>query len=366
MKYAVIGAAFGDEGKGVVTNYLCNRPDYGTNEVWRFSGGHQAGHTVVHDGVRHVFSNFGAGTLRGINTVWSKFCTIDPLAICREYKSLVEKGAKPYMLINPKCPVTTHYDKLKNMYNNATIKHGSCGVGFGMTLQREEAFYSLLAEDLLYPWAMHRKLDAIREYYGFDLKDYDLFEEEFLASVHEMQHLDGVSIVDTRWAASDIVYEGSQGLLLDQHYGFFPNVTRSNTGSTNIKELTRDKVNYHVVTRAYQTRHGNGPMTNEELGTDHILDDPLETNITHKYQGKFRKSMLDADLLKYAISKDPEISKGYTLCITCLEHCKDYRYTTGKGEVHSFNSKFEFSQSLARYLGCAKYLMFENHKQVGT
>lgn len=75
---AVIGAGFGDEGKGLMTDYCCQRPKYTT--VVRFNGGAQAGHTVVTpDGRRHVFSHFGSGTLRGAATFLSRFFICNPI-----------------------------------------------------------------------------------------------------------------------------------------------------------------------------------------------------------------------------------------------------------------------------------------------
>ena len=67
----VIGLGFGDEGKGITTSYLCKKLE-GTKIVVRFNGGHQAGHTVVFNGKRHIFSSWGSGTLQGIPTYWSE------------------------------------------------------------------------------------------------------------------------------------------------------------------------------------------------------------------------------------------------------------------------------------------------------
>src|SRR5690606_12238557 len=105
---AVIGIGFGDEGKGITTDFLCSRSR--NPIVVRFSGGHQAGHTVVLNGVRHVFSNFGSGTLRGAPTYWAKYCTVNPIGIINELDSLIKKGITPKLYIDEKCPITTPYD----------------------------------------------------------------------------------------------------------------------------------------------------------------------------------------------------------------------------------------------------------------
>jgi len=84
---AVIGLGFGDCGKGMVTSYLCSQTE--NPVVVRFSGGHQAGHTVYHkNGEGHICSNFGAGVLQGVPTFWSDKCTVDPIGIVNEMDAL--------------------------------------------------------------------------------------------------------------------------------------------------------------------------------------------------------------------------------------------------------------------------------------
>lgn len=90
MRKAVIGLGFGDEGKGITTDYLCSKTK--NPLVVRFCGGSQVGHTVVHNGIRHVFSSFGSGTLRGVPTYWSHKCALDPIGMLNELDVLKEKG----------------------------------------------------------------------------------------------------------------------------------------------------------------------------------------------------------------------------------------------------------------------------------
>ena len=112
---AVIDCGFGDSGKGKVVSYFCSYFDHPL--VIRFSGGQQAGHHVVlPDGPEHVFSNFGSGTLQGIPTYWSKYCTVDPVGILNELDILKDKGVEPKLYIDSFCPVTTPYEKTFNIY----------------------------------------------------------------------------------------------------------------------------------------------------------------------------------------------------------------------------------------------------------
>jgi adenylosuccinate synthase len=320
---AVIGLGFGDEGKGLFTDYLCSQS---TNPlIIRFSGGQQAGHTVVSNGIRHVFSNFGAGSLKGAPSYFSRFCTIDPIGIVNELSVLLDKGIKPLLFIDAKCPVTTPYDV---HYNQANNKHGSCGVGVGDTINREENYYSLTFADLFYPWVLETKLKLIQAFYS-DHKDASL--TNFLECCDLITHSIHIEKIDGLPKNNySYLFEGSQGLLLDKNYGFFPHVTRSNTGTQNVLSLLgHDTFSVYLITRAYQTRHGDGPLSNESI-PHNIAKNPLETNVKNTHQGELRIALLDVSLLEYAINKDDYLrtTKNKSLVITCLDHIQnEYRFT---------------------------------------
>lgn len=351
---AVIGLGFGDEGKGACVSSLC--PSLNNPIIVRYSGGQQAGHTVMDGKKRHIFSNFGSGTIHGAPTYWSHYCTIDPVGIMNEYEILSEKGIKPKLLIDRRCPITTPYDKQHNQKTDNV--NGTCGVGVGSTFQREEDHYSLTALDLLFPFIFVRKLEAIKEYYLNILGGYSSADEsDFLTCCLKIIGCSDIDIVDgpekTDREKRDFVFEGSQGLLLDQNIGFFPHVTRSNVGSKNILEMGFTPYVY-LVTRAFQTRHGPGPMTNENR--DHkIKDNTWETNVTNEYQGKFRKSYLDLDLLRYGLEKDPYIrdTKNKELIITCMDLVPDYSYTL-RGLLMGLEDEKSFARAIANYLQIEK------------
>ncbi|MDU9048830.1 MAG: adenylosuccinate synthetase [Candidatus Electrothrix sp. Rat3] len=348
---AVIGAGFGDEGKGLFTDYLCRNAERPL--VIRFSGGQQAGHTVVHNGVRHVFSNFGSGTLQGVPSYFAKFCTIDPVGIVNELDVLLNKGVDPLLYIDAECPVTTPYDI---RYNQQHHPHGSCGVGVGATINREEHFYSLTFADLFFPWVLETRLKLIKEFYSEYSSNVDL--EDFL-------HCCSV-LIRPPWVRmsrgmppepfSEYIYEGSQGLLLDQHYGFFPHVTRSNTGTNNILSLCADHVpEIYLITRAYQTRHGLGPMSHENL-PHNIQVNPQETNVRNRFQGKFRRSLLDLSLLEYAMQRDRLIAADHDKClvITCLDHISDEYRLVLQGQIVYCDDEDDFVKRIAEHLKMRK------------
>ncbi|MCI5144118.1 MAG: adenylosuccinate synthetase [Candidatus Electrothrix sp. AR3] len=343
----IIGAGFGDEGKGLFTDYLCRTCK--NPLVIRFSGGQQAGHTVMTGGIRHIFSNFGSGTLQGAASYFSKFCTIDPVGLVNELEVLLEKGIKPLLFIDSQCPVTTPYDIRRNQHHHP---HGSCGVGVGDTINREENHYSLTFADLFYPWVLETRFDLIRAFYQeyADISKADFFD--CCAAIIDSPYIQkSYGLPQGSW--SDHIYEGSQGLLLDQHYGFFPYVTRSNTGTTNAVAIAGTKsLEIYLITRAYQTRHGDGPMSNEIL-PHNIKINKRESNTTNCFQGAFRRTLLDLDLLEYAISRDNLIrsSSNRHLVITCLDHIRDeYRFIWKGHIVHSANEA-NFIRRIGEILG---------------
>lgn len=347
---AVIGCGFGDEGKGRVVDCLCShRHD---SIVVRFSGGHQAGHHVVTETKEHVFSNFGSGSLRGVPTYWSRFCTVDPIGILNELYALSKIDVSPKLFIDKKCPVTTIFDKAYNCLLDSWNKHGTCGVGFGQTIQREEDRCSLLFEDLFNPTIFEIKLEMIKKYYGNKIA---IGNEDFCSFVRACKRIIDTPNVylgdeSTISTFDSIIFEGSQGLLLDQDIGFFPHVTRANTGSRNILKMGFEP-EIILVTRAYQTRHGNGPMTNENL-KHNIKPNPFERNIDGGLQGKFRTSPLDLDLLKYAISRDDYIkTAGTRLVITCLDLVCNQYTLTNNGKFTNYLNEERFVEAIGSILG---------------
>lgn len=352
MNKAVIGLGYGDEGKGQVTDYLASSPHYPL--VVRYCGGHQAGHTVIANGVRHVFSNFGSGTIRYASTYWMRHCTVSPVGVFNEFQELTRKGLTPLLYIDKDCPIVTPYDKTVNRTNDKMLSNGTCGLGFGTTLQREENFYHLQYLDLFNPFIFKMKLEAIKTYYGYSGCPQTDTITEFLKCCEFM--VENIPCVDeTKMENVDLLFEGAQGLMLDQDIGFFPHVTRSNTGSKRIRQYDPK---YYLVTRAYQTRHGAGPMSNENL-PHNIKKNPDETNVFNEWQRDFRIALLDVDMLEYAIKKDNlEYSKPF-LCITCLEHVRnDYRFTR-HGQIVYCRHEREFCTKIAKELKIDYVLGFD-------
>ena len=344
----VIGANFGDEGKGLITDFYA-APHGGAALVARFNGGAQAGHTVVTpEGQRHVFSHFGSGSFAGTPTFLSRFFVCNPILFLKERKILGAKNAIPPVYVDSTAGITTPYDMMINQIAEEARgngRHGSCGMGFGETIERNSAAgFALVHGDLMEAGGLQEKLRLIRDQWvpqrlqalnitspaekWRERLSSDALVQNFMTDVAE--YLDATKpaaasfLHDTK---RRIVFEGAQGLLLDQGHAWFPHVTRSHTGVRNVLTLAEDAgldtLNVTYITRAYATRHGAGPLPHELARAPYprIKD---ETNVTNDWQGSLRFGWLDADLLAATIQSDlSRHSAGIRLrpglAVTCLD-----------------------------------------------
>ncbi len=357
LRKAVIGLQFGDEGKGRVVSQLCrNAAELGQFPyVIRYSGGGQAGHRVVHDGKEHIFSNFGSGTFSGATTVWTRNCPFSPAAFLTERSVLSCKGVKPHVVIDPECPVVLPGDVARSIQVARATGNGSVGVGIGAALEREEQHYSLRVKDCFYLPVFEARLQSVTAYYA----ELGIFNDpveshalrNIVVSLYKDKFVDFIKIPDLGYPSKTVhVYESSQGVLLDKDKGFFPHVTRSSVGYGAIGEKM-DKVIY--VTRAYQTRHGPGFMTNENI--PHNIRNPQDDiyrDCDNSYRGEFRTALLDLDLLLYALRADrPPEGVEVELAVTCTDQIRDDLRMTHAGEVKTFGTLNEFLSYIQTFTG---------------
>jgi len=384
---AVIGAQFGDEGKGRVTDHYAAEAGC-DGIVIRFNGGAQAGHTVVTpDGLRHVFSHVGSGAFAGAATFLSRFFVSNPILFLKEMAILAAKGVEPAIYVDPQSPVTTPYDMMINQIverERGGNRHGSCGVGFGETIERNlTPAYALTVADLADLSALAAKLDAIRRDYapvrlarlGFAdafVRNADLFRSDAILEHYvadAQRFVETVAVADARTATRGrhLLFEGAQGLLLDQDRGFFPHVTRSNTGLRNVltlaEELDLERLEVTYATRAYSTRHGAGPLPRElpEKPFPGVVD---ATNVPNAYQGTLRFGWLDLDVLRDAIAEDladavrlPGLSIKTRLAITCLDQVGDEKVTYYSGGMWRRASIEAFVAAVSRTVGASDVLV---------
>ena len=326
--YAVIGAGFGDEGKGQITDFLCD-PD---KTVVRFNGGSQAGHTVeTADGTRHVFSQIGSGAFKGAKTHLSRFMVVNPVYFMREYSILSEKlNVIPEITASNQCLIVTPWDVDANQsleVKRGEKRHGSVGHGIFQTIQRSynpdfrltfgevfEGFSS--ADDMA---ILYKKLCRIIAYYGYSdeyliTEDYQVRFKAFMGSCANMLEHISIELDDSIAARRECVFEGAQGLLLDPNSGFFPHVTPTYTGLRNIMHFLGDTdcfLQPVYVTRSFLTRHGEGLMYKDVQNDltknfENSFNDlpPDATNVVNPWQGNLRRSFLSIPQLRHAIDKD--------------------------------------------------------------
>jgi adenylosuccinate synthase len=361
----VIGLGFGDEGKGRTTDYLCRQSP--APLVIRFSGGQQAGHTVVTtEGKRHVFSSIGAGSFAGAPTYWSRYCSFAPENLWNEWQAFAAtQGSKPVLIVDALAQVTTPYDVFQNRAAEKTSPNGSCGMGFGATMERNENSPNrLYVQDLFYPQVLEQKLLAIGEYYRRKtqqpllMKDLEPLVQQFkavlpqvLPCIEVVRERDFFSRQIQQRGFSHLVFEGSQGILLDRDFGFFPNVTRAYTTSRKaiqlIERYNLGKPEIYYITRAYQTRHGKGFLSNENLLLEYTRN-PIETNQYNEWQGHQRVSPLDLNILHYALNSDANFSAAArkNLVITCLDQIAGPISATLDGQMLHFEEPAEVLEYL--------------------
>ena len=344
---AVIGANDGDEGKGLMTDYHV-APAGQDGIVVRFNGGAQAGHTVTTPGgVRHVFSHIGSGALAGAATFLSRHFVCHPTMFFKEAAGL---PALPRVFVDDRAPLSTLYDILINQIverHRGKGRHGSCGMGIGETIERNlDPDFALSVADLRHGagYLLHR-LAAIRRDYvprrlaRLGIPVLDTEAAEWLASDIAMQRYAHAAMQFCRATHlarpsmladyAQVVFEGAQGLLLDQDRGAFPYVTRSHTGIRNALDVAAEAgieaLDVTYVSRAYLTRHGAGPLANELQGPPYAgIED--RTNVPNEFQGTLRFAYLDLDLLERTIRADfgdapawPGIAVRLNVALTCLD-----------------------------------------------
>lgn len=356
----VIGANFGDEGKGLMTDYYAAKQD---SIVVRFNGGAQAGHTVVTpDGKRHVFSHIGSGSFAGAQTFLSRYFVCNPLLFRKEWDVLSPKCAIPQIHVDQASIVTTPYDMMINQIAEdlrGNSRHGSCGMGFGETIERcQHAGIALVYADLADTASLRAKLAKIQKEWlprrlaalGFTTLPEKWRERVASDGILHKFIEDTEFFLQTTQAAgasflSDtprhIVFEGAQGLMLDQTRGVFPHVTRSNTGLKNVLPLANDAgigaLNATYATRAYLTRHGAGPLENEEKAppAQGIKDD---TNVLNDWQGSLRYALLEVETLSKFIRDDLSDAAGGIkvipgLAVTCIDQMDELVTYADRGSI---------------------------------
>lgn len=367
----IVGLGYGDEGKGMTVGFLAEniRRNGGRPIVVRYNGGPQAAHNVRINGKHHTFSQFGAGFLSGADTVLSKYTLFQPYSAMKEAEALIkETGTNPLgtLSVDPNAPLLLPVHAqcnrmLETRRASNGHRHGSTGMGVGVARDYELAMHEdgttdaiPTVADLSKPFRLADKMQAQAEWlgrrWGMDFHYTRETAEEQATELHLIYSdmtASGVEFIeskealsDHRWTPDDVIFEGSQGILLDLRYGFFPHVTYGWMDADNARTLAKESnLPAPVIigcTRTYSTRHGDGPFPPQ-----HTFDVPEVDNGTGVWQGAFRTGLLDLPMLHYGAS----IVKPDVLSLSCMDLYPERVITRWRGDMNSIMEPSKYALS---------------------
>ena len=366
---AIIGANYGDEGKGLATAWFASKTSKGA--VVLTNGGPQRGHTVesMTTVERHVFHHH-CSSLKPVDFYMPSQFLVNPLEFIREKEELDKQNWKyGQAIISPDCLVTTPYDMFVNQVleiHRGAKKHGSCGFGIWATICRDKEIH-LSFTDII-DGKIESKLDAISDYslYVLEKEGVKAIPNEYMTLfksnglkkhfLNDCRHmLSEVKVEDESFLNNyeDVIFENSQGLLLSKVKGD-PHTTPSFTGMENINEICThldvDDAEICYVSRTYLTRHGVGPFPSEckkeELNPG-IID---LTNQPNKWQDSLRYGRLDISELNRRIFQD------FNKCIipnamksVMLTHFNELQIDKSKVEDLRYISSSKFFDTVEKF-----------------
>lgn len=323
----VIGANYGDEGKGLMTRHFAlDAKSKGMNPIVVFSNGTaQRGHTVDYsENMRHVYHHFGSGTGDNIPTYFAKTFLIHPMEYHREYNELIKQGIiPPYSYYEMEAKVITPFDMVVDhateewiAIQNGEREFGSCGFGswcaaedripMGRTAYSICAFKNFKAVPLLMEeiWKdclailAIRGVDLERTSFASLLKDRTVVINNFINDLKFFFNHSGMVPFSKLFNTSSFdsfVFENGQGLGLDMNVKNDWHTT-SNTGIINPYSLLADENDFSAevcyVTRSYLTRHGIGPLEEAVQKKDINVNMRDKTNVPNEFQGSLRYGYL--------------------------------------------------------------------------
>ncbi|MFZ9038459.1 MAG: adenylosuccinate synthase, partial [Gammaproteobacteria bacterium] len=328
----VIGTQWGDEGKGKIVDLLTDQ----ASAVVRFQGGHNAGHTLVIDGVKTVLHLIPSGVLRdNVKCLIGNGVVLSPEALLKEMGQLEASGvpARERIVISEACPLILPYhialDQAREKARGSKAI-GTTGRGIGPCYEDKVARRGIRLGEMLREQHFAARLQEVLEYHNFVLEhyfkvaplDYRQMLDEALAQAEQMRDMVGdvTGILHDMVAqGAAIMFEGAQGALLDIDHGTYPFVTSSTTtagGAASGSGVGPRDIEYILgIVKAYTTRVGAGPFPTE-------LDDACGQHMGergHEFGAttgrKRRCGWLDLVALKRSLN----INSVSGLCITKLD-----------------------------------------------
>lgn len=277
----VVGSQWGDEGKGKIVDWLSERADI----VVRFQGGHNAGHTLVIDGVVYKLSLLPSGVVRqGKMSVIGNGVVFDPHAFVAEVDRLAEQGLsitpdRLKIAENTALILSVHgeLDRIREEKASKGTKIGTTGRGIGPAYEDKVGRRAIRVMDLANSETLPAKIDRLLAHHNPLRRGLGVAEMQPEALLAELQTVAGriLPFMDRVWKILDakrragerILFEGAQGTLLDIDHGTYPFVTSSNTVAGQAATgsgLGPSAIDYVLgITKAYTTRVGEGPFPTE-------------------------------------------------------------------------------------------------------
>lgn len=363
----VLGLAFGDEAKGATVDFLSSSiPDAAA--VVRWSGGANAAHNVKHGHRHHTFRQFGSGTLLGLPTFLNNKVVLNLPMLMAEAVELENNGVTDplsLIILHSDSVVTTPIHIALNRAREilrGINRHGSCGLGIGETIAHTHADRhgektgnlvgnfsvpgktydgrAVITAGMLLEKASSNengstdnstvkdrivKALELQESYAMPLikkaslaapelieqlyyEDLDSIATELIQVANSVDIFSASNFEEELFRTMElgtVIFEGSQGVLLDQEWGFHPHTTWAKTEPSELVDWLQsvDHEPYVLgLTRSYGTRHGEGPLPSENAISLSESDLPSDHNSWGRWQGGFRVAALDVPLLKYSLN----------------------------------------------------------------
>lgn len=343
---AVIGLGWGDEGKGMWTDFLAKTSP--NSVIVRNCGGAQSDHRVMVDDRCQTFSQSGSSCWRRIPTICTENVTVNPVLFSNE---IDETGITPNVFINHFTRITTIYDMLANQIidnRNWKFRHGSSGTGYGQTLIRENSHINFVYGDILF-YDHFDKIKKIRDYWlrviGNIRKEetesksfvsvYNFFENEncFEHFAEKCEDLVMKTHLMTNYTLNEFdsfIFENCLRLMLDRDSSNFPYVSHAETGISGVIKFLEDHnvgsrtIESFYMTRCYQTKTGNGRFPNETQSIDGVS--PKYSSHRH-YCGETRIAPLNLWQIDHLMKNEDRVSFGKNVIskkvVTCVDHLND-------------------------------------------
>ena len=372
----VIGANYGDEGKGLMTRHFALDGLHNDQKgvVVLHNGSAQHGHTVDYNPhFRHVYHHFGCGTGDGLPTYFAETFWVHPMEFAREYVELSKAGITPQTYCHPLARVVTPFDMLVDHATEAWIglqygerEYGSCGYGTWCAIESRgyDNVYSIGTFQATKKEHMRLLLDetwnqcvVVLLERGVDVEKLPQYRDYFIPGSEKKERLIKNFLIDLQFFLDhttissfgyvfnqfdNIIFENGQGLGLDMDVDNDWHTT-SKTGLVNPYNMLNDKEDFTAevcyVSRSYLTRHGVGPMEERAKKVEINADMEDKTNLHNEFQGSLTFGYLtDTDQKKRIetdwalVSADKRFVKSMA-----LTHCNEFEDTYKQSNYMSYN-----------------------------